>query len=106
MKYYCETCNKNVDDNGPYEMSNGDYCCQDCLENGISMAEALYDQQKESPIPNLIPKIKEYMSKNSLKQYQLAQILDVPDSQLNRWLRGRVSISKVWQGVIKHKLKL
>ena len=55
---------------------------------------------------NLIPILKEYMSKNSLKQYQLAQILDVPDSQLNRWLRGRVSISKVWQGVIKHKLKL
>lgn len=33
MKYYCELCDQEVDDLGPYEMANGEYCCQDCMEN-------------------------------------------------------------------------
>lgn len=31
-KYYCEQCEKEVDDNGPYETSHGEYECQDCME--------------------------------------------------------------------------
>lgn len=43
MKYYCEVCEKEVDDQGPYEMSSGDYCCQDCME----YCEAKYETMKD-----------------------------------------------------------
>ena len=33
MKYTCDQCDKEVDDNGPYERSDGEYECQDCMEN-------------------------------------------------------------------------
>ena len=39
MKYYCEFCDRDVDDNGPYEMNDGDYCCQDCMEDMMIDAE-------------------------------------------------------------------
>jgi len=32
-KYYCEQCEKNVHDNGPYERSDGEYECQECMES-------------------------------------------------------------------------
>lgn len=35
MKYYCECCDRDVDDFGPYEMSDGNYCCQDCMEGTV-----------------------------------------------------------------------
>jgi len=31
-KYYCYSCEREVDDRGPYEKADGDYCCQDCME--------------------------------------------------------------------------
>ncbi len=33
MKYECEQCEKLVDDNGPYERSDGEYECQECMES-------------------------------------------------------------------------
>ena len=47
MKYYCEVCDRDVDDQGPYEKTDGDYFCQGCMEEGVMRGEALYDQSKE-----------------------------------------------------------
>ena len=43
MKYYCEYCDSDFDDNGPYEMADGNYYCQDCMERTIVKAELLED---------------------------------------------------------------
>ena len=43
MEYYCEKCEKEVNDNGPYERSNGEYYCQDCMEDKVARDEAAYD---------------------------------------------------------------
>ncbi len=46
VKYVCENCSQNItdpDDQGPYEMSNGEYCCQDCMEGGQYAAELAHD---------------------------------------------------------------
>jgi len=39
MKYYCEYCDRDVDDQGPYETSDGEYCCQDCMEGAQARAD-------------------------------------------------------------------
>jgi len=39
MKYYCEFCQKEFDDNGPYERADGDYWCQNCMEGQIENIE-------------------------------------------------------------------
>ena len=50
MKYYCEICDRDVDDNGPYELTNSDYCCQDCMEESIARAERLCEEvEDENP---------------------------------------------------------
>jgi len=36
MSYICDKCFQEKEDNGPYEMSDGNYCCQDCLEDAIN----------------------------------------------------------------------
>ena len=38
-KYYCENCDRDIDDLGPYEMSDGEYCCQSCMEGALEIAE-------------------------------------------------------------------
>jgi DNA-directed RNA polymerase subunit RPC12/RpoP len=43
MKYICDQCEKEVDDYGPYELSNGDYVCLDCWTDMIERAELYYD---------------------------------------------------------------
>ena len=54
MKYDCEQCEKSVDDNGPYELSNGEYCCQECMERGEAKAEAAYDDWVDMQIDEAI----------------------------------------------------
>jgi len=44
MKYHCDNCDRDVDDNGPYEMKDENYCCQDCMENNIDRAERLCER--------------------------------------------------------------
>ena len=51
MKYYCERCDRDVDDNGPYEDRNGDFHCQGCMEDimsrEIDIDDYLYEQHME-----------------------------------------------------------
>lgn len=49
MKYYCENCDRDVDDNGPYETPSGDYICQDCMEKSLSR----YESYEPDNTPNL-----------------------------------------------------
>lgn len=51
-----------------------------------------------------IEKVKEYMSNNNLKQYELANLLGTSDAQVNRWIRGRNKVSKAWRIVISNRL--
>lgn len=39
MIYTCEQCDKLVDDHGPYERSDGEYQCQECMEANECAAE-------------------------------------------------------------------
>jgi transcriptional regulator with XRE-family HTH domain len=44
----------------------------------------------------ILAKINDYMKKHNLRQWELAKKLGVPDGTLNRWLRGKSNISKVY----------
>jgi len=46
MFYYCENCDRDRNDNGPYETQNGDYICQDCMERVIAREETMREQGK------------------------------------------------------------
>jgi hypothetical protein len=50
MKYECDQCEKEVDDQGPYETSDGNYMCQECMEQSQAKAEAAYDDWVENQI--------------------------------------------------------
>ena len=39
IQYYCENCDRNVCDMGPYETDKGDYVCQECMENALERTE-------------------------------------------------------------------
>jgi transcriptional regulator with XRE-family HTH domain len=45
---------------------------------------------------DVLAKIRDYMSKNNLRQWELAKKLGVPDGTLNRWLREKSNISKAY----------
>ena len=47
MFYYCENCDRDRNDSGPYEMWNGDYICQDCMERQVAREEAMREYEKE-----------------------------------------------------------
>jgi hypothetical protein len=47
MKYECEQCQKVVDDNGPYERSDGEYQCQECMERSEMSLEIASDLAME-----------------------------------------------------------
>lgn len=47
-----------------------------------------------------IDKIKKYMKKHNLMQWQLAEKLDIPPETLNRWLRGKVNISRAYLQIL------
>ena len=53
---------------------------------------------------NMRQLMKEFMSKNSLNQRQLANHLGVGESQLNRWLVGKNKPGVAWTIIIKQKL--
>jgi len=46
------------------------------------------------------------MAKNGLNQRQMAQYLDVHETQLSRWLKLRAKPRKAWTELIKYKLRL
>jgi plasmid maintenance system antidote protein VapI len=49
----------------------------------------------------ILAKIEDYMSKNNLKQYELAKRLGIPESTLNRWLKQKTNISNAYQIILK-----
>jgi len=49
----------------------------------------------------VIAKIEDYMNKHNLRQWEFAKKLGIPDGTLNRWLRGRSNISKVYLRMLK-----
>ena len=49
-KYTCEQCEKEVDDNGPYERSDGEYECQDCMEQAQACRELRAEQSLEDAL--------------------------------------------------------
>ncbi len=51
----------------------------------------------------IIAKIETYMSKNNLRQYELAKQIGVPESTLNRWLKRKTTISNAYRAVLKTK---
>jgi len=49
----------------------------------------------------VLAKIEDYMKKHNLRQWELAKKLGVPDGTLNRWLRGKSNVSKVYLRVLE-----
>jgi len=49
----------------------------------------------------IVAKIEAYLQKNNLRQYELAQRLDIPPSTVNRWLKGKAEISKSYRYMLK-----
>lgn len=47
--YTCEACQREVSDNGPYEL-NDIYCCQDCMERAHEIGDMEYERQREDGI--------------------------------------------------------
>ena len=52
----------------------------------------------------MIEQLKEYRTKNNLSQRKLAQLLNVSEFTLNRWLNGKVKPGNAWQTLIKQFL--
>ena len=51
----------------------------------------------------IVGKIETYLSKNNLRQYELAKQIGVPESTLNRWLKRKTTISNAYRAVLKTK---
>ncbi len=49
----------------------------------------------------ILAKIEDYMSKNNLRQWELARKLGIPEATLNRWLRRKTSISNAYIVILK-----
>jgi len=49
----------------------------------------------------ILGRIEAYMSKNNLRQYELAKKLGIPESTLNRWLKRKTNISNAYQAILK-----
>jgi transcriptional regulator with XRE-family HTH domain len=49
----------------------------------------------------VLAKINDYMKKHNLRQWELAKKIKVPDGTLNRWLRGKSNISRVYLRILK-----
>jgi transcriptional regulator with XRE-family HTH domain len=45
-------------------------------------------------------KLRDYIAKNGIQQRVLAEKLHVSESQLNRWLSGRVGFSNAWKRIL------
>jgi len=51
----------------------------------------------------IIAKIETYMSKNNLRQYELAKQIGIPESTLNRWVKRKTKISNAYRALLKAK---
>jgi len=51
----------------------------------------------------ILAKIEAYMKKNNLRQYELAKMLGLPESTLNRWLKEKTNISNAYLIILKEK---
>jgi plasmid maintenance system antidote protein VapI len=51
----------------------------------------------------ILAKIEHYLQRNNLRQWELAKKLGVPEATLNRWLRGKTSISNAYRAILKDK---
>ena len=49
----------------------------------------------------ILAKIEAYMSKNNLRQYELAKRLGIPESTLNRWLKQKTNVSNAYLAILK-----
>lgn len=58
MKYTCDQCHKEVDDNGPYERADGEYECQGCMESRYDKPNLWSDRFK--PHKPFLEVIKDY----------------------------------------------
>lgn len=54
----------------------------------------------------LIIKLEDYMAKNNLKAYQLANKLETTSTNISRWMTGKNKISSAWKQLIQQKLNL
>ena len=51
----------------------------------------------------LVRQINAYLQRTDKRQYELAAELGVPAPTVNRWLNGKVKISKAYQVILKSK---
>lgn len=51
----------------------------------------------------ILTKIREYMAKNNLRQYELAKKLGIPEATLNRWLNKKSNISKAYLKILRNE---
>ena len=51
----------------------------------------------------IVGKIETYLSKNNLRQYELAKQIGVPESTLNRWIKRKTTISNAYRAILKDK---
>lgn len=54
----------------------------------------------------IIKALKKIMLSRGLRQYQLAAVLGVPASSLNRWMKGKHWISPAWMTLIKNNTEI
>ncbi len=51
----------------------------------------------------MVRQLNAYLMRTGKKQYELAAELGVPAPTVNRWLNGKVHISKAYQTILKSK---
>ena len=51
----------------------------------------------------ILRQIRAYMAKRDKRQYELAAELGVAPPTVNRWLTGKVKVSKAYQTILKTK---
>ena len=49
----------------------------------------------------ILAKIRDYMRKHNLRQWEFAKLIEAPDGTVNRWLRGKSNISKPYLKLLK-----
>ncbi len=49
----------------------------------------------------ILDRMRDYMAKNNLKQYELAQKIGVPEATLNRWLNKKANISNAYIKILR-----
>jgi predicted transcriptional regulator len=51
----------------------------------------------------IVEKLKDYMHRNNLRQWEFAKKIDIPERTLSRWLSGKTKISRSYLRVLKQE---